>query len=128
MGDYVLDTHACVFALVAPRRLGKRARRVLTSPGEHGFWLPAAATAEIILLRELGRIELGLPEIHTAIESTSLRFLDLTWQQLDEFSSLTSIRDPFDRLIISAARSVGAKLITKDESLADTGLVEVVWS
>jgi PIN domain nuclease of toxin-antitoxin system len=52
----------------------------------------------------------------------------LTWNQLDEFSSLTSIRDPFDRLIVSAARSTGAKLITKDESLADSGLVDVVWS
>ena len=128
MTDYVLDTHACVFALGAPRRLGRRARRVLTSPGEHRFWLPAAAAAEIALLRELGRIELGLPEIRTAMDTTSLRFLDLTWQQLDEFSSLTSIRDPFDRLVVSAARSLGAKLITKDESLADTGLVDVVWS
>jgi PIN domain nuclease of toxin-antitoxin system len=128
MADYVLDTHACVFALSAPRRLGRRARRVLTGPGDHRFWLPAAAAAEIALLRELGRIELGLPELRTAMDTSSLLFLDLTWQQLNEFSSLTSIRDPFDRLIVSAARSLGARLISKDETLADSGLVDVVWS
>jgi PIN domain nuclease of toxin-antitoxin system len=52
----------------------------------------------------------------------------LTWEQLDEFVSLTSIRDPFDRLVVSAARTLDAKLVSKDEALAETGLVEVVWS
>ena len=33
-----------------------------------------------------------------------------------------------DRLILSAARSTGAKLITRGETLSDLGLVDVVWS
>jgi PIN domain nuclease of toxin-antitoxin system len=37
------------------------------------------------------------------------------------------IRDPFDRLIVSAARVHGARLVTRDEAIAGLGLVPVVW-
>jgi PIN domain nuclease of toxin-antitoxin system len=37
------------------------------------------------------------------------------------------IRDPFDRLIVATGRSTGAKLISRDETLRDLGLVDVVW-
>jgi PIN domain nuclease of toxin-antitoxin system len=127
VAEYILDTHACVFALAHPRKLGAAARRVLESkPGR--VWIPAAVAAEIALLRELGRIGLGLPELRAAIDgSECLRFLDLTFEQIEIFGSLGGIRDPFDRLVVSAARARRAKLISKDDALVDTGLVDVVW-
>ncbi len=70
--SYVLDTHACVFMLAAPKKLGAGARAALR--------------------RVLG-----------------------------------SIADPFDRLIVSAARSKGAILITRDATVAEGGLVETLW-
>ena len=58
------------------------------------------------MLRELGRLEVGLVELKAALDSApSLRFLPLDLAQLDEFALLPSLRDPFDRLIVSAARS-----------------------
>ena len=35
---------------------------------------------------------------------------------------------PFDRLIVSATRSVRGTLITRDGALADSGLVETLWA
>ena len=58
----------------------------------------------------------------------SLRFLPLDLDPLEEFAALDSLKDPFDRLIVSAARRLGARLITKDGAIEDTGLVETVWS
>lgn len=129
--SYVLDTHACVFSLAAPGKLGAKARRAMQSveAGESQAWVPAAVVAEIILLRELGRIEIGLSHLKTAMEqAAALRFLPLDLRQLDEFAALAALRDPFDRLIVSASRAVGAKLITKDRSIAGQGLVQTVWS
>jgi PIN domain nuclease of toxin-antitoxin system len=57
-----------------------------------------------------------------------LRFLPLDLSQLEEFVALTGIRDPFDRLIVSAARHLRASLLTRDASLEETGLVETIWS
>ena len=82
----------------------------------------------MILLQQLGRIVVGLPEVRSLVEQGSLSFLPLDLDQFDEFAALSSIKDPFDRLIVAAARRMGAALITRDESLADLGLVRIVWS
>lgn len=92
-------------------------------------WIPAAVAAEIVLLKELGRIEIGLPDLKVALEhAPGLRFLPLDLRQLDEFAALGVLRDAFDRLIVGAARAVDAKLLTKDTNLQDFGLVHTVWS
>lgn len=130
VASFILDTHAFVFAVVTPAKLGRRARQVMqrAETGLDEVCLPAAAAAEIQLLRELGRTRVGLPEIRAAIEEVAgLRFLDLDLAQIDEFAALVSIRDPFDRLILGAARAIGARLITRDRRLSETGLVEAVW-
>lgn len=131
MADYVLDTHACVFALAAPAKLGRRARRALQR-AEHertAVWIPAAAAAEIVLLRELGRTELGLSALRDACErSANWRVLPLDIEQIDEFAALASIRDPFDRLIVAAARRLRVKLISRDALLRESGLVETIWA
>lgn len=131
MADYVLDTHACVFALASPKKLGGKAKRALQSveSGASIGWIPAAVVAEIVLLHELGRSGIGLQQLEAAMEDApSLRFLPLDQPQLREFAVHTGIRDPFDRLIISAARATHARLITRDEDLAETNLVQTVWS
>lgn len=68
--SYVLDTHACVFSLTKPEKLGTKARRAMRSveAGRGEAWIPAAVVAEIVLLRELGRIEIGLAHLTTAME------------------------------------------------------------
>jgi len=92
-------------------------------------YVPAAVVAEVLILRDLGRVRIGLPELRKATESApGLYFLPLDLTQLDHFAALVTLRDPFDRLIVSAARSVGAALVTRDGQIADSGLVETVWS
>ena len=128
---YVVDTHTCVFLLAAPRKLGASARRTLqrVESGRDEAWVPAAVAAEIVLLHELGRIGIGLPQLRETLDSVpGLRFLPLDLHQLDEFASLTGIRDPFDRLIMSAARSLKADLVSRDEALGQSGLVRIVWA
>lgn len=130
MRRYVLDTHACVFALVAPAKLGSAGRRALEAveAGRSEAWVPAAVVAEIILLRELGRIEIGLTSLKTAMEQApGFRFLPLDLDQLDEFTALGAVRDPFDRLIAAASRALRAKLISRDRLLDEHGLVQTIW-
>ena len=130
MAEYVLDTHACLFALAAPRKLGRRARRVLQQADQQGHtvWLPAAVVTEVVMLKELRRTDLGLPALREVFERSCWRFLALDLRQIDAFAGLSMIRDPFDRLIVAAARSVGAKLISRDAALGDLGLVDIIWT
>ncbi len=80
------------------------------------------------MLRELGRVAIGLPDIRTLVaDLPQIALLPLDLAQLDEFAALSAIRDPFDRLIIAAARATGSRLLTRDAAIADSGLAQVVW-
>ena len=130
MARYVLDTHTCVFMLTSPRKLGARARAIIENveAGRDQAWLPAAVVAELLILRGLGKLGIGLPEVKNALEScANLRFLPLDLVQLEEFAALSAVRDPFDRLMVSASRATHARLLTRDQALAESGLIETVW-
>lgn len=127
---YVLDTHALVLAIGAPKKLGPEAQRVMRriERGQDEGLIPAAVGSEIALLRELGRTDIGIPELKVLFdEAPGLRLLPLDFAQLEVFATLQSIRDPFDRLIVSATLSQGARLMTKDSLLTESGLVHAIW-
>ena len=116
--------------LTAPRKLGAKARAAVEAveAGSGEAWVPAAVVAEIVILRGLGRVRIGIPELKATMAATpNFRFSPLDLAQLDEFAALASIHDPFDRLVVSAARSLDARLLTRDQTIADSGLVETVW-
>ncbi len=129
MNRFVFDTHALIYALEEPAKLGLRAKqvRLLIETGRAEAFVPAAAVAEILLLGGLGRTKVTLTPIAAACEQ-GMSFLPLDLAQLSEFAACTLLRDPFDRLIVSAARAMGAKLITKDGLIEESGLVQTVWS
>jgi len=125
-----VDTHALLWNLTRPARLRPGARRALkeVDRGAAAAWLPAAVAIEVVLLQQLGRTSVGVPELRDLIEQGSLSFLPLDLEQLDEFAALSSIKDPFDRLIVAAARRIDGALITRDETLSEGGLVRVIWN
>ena len=130
MSTFVLDTHALVLSLVAPKKLGRQAARVMrgVERGTHEALVPAVAAAEVALLHGLRRIDLGIPELKAALADVpSIRFLELDLAQVETFATLSAIRDPFDRLIVSAALATGSSLVSKDAQLAESGLVRVIW-
>jgi PIN domain nuclease of toxin-antitoxin system len=48
-------------------------------------------------------------------------------QLLLEAASVTTLPDPYDRLIVAQARVAGLALITGDEKIQESGLVRTVW-
>ncbi len=52
--------------------------------------------------------------------------LPLDIEQGIEFGALSRVRDPMDRMILSAARATGSRLISRDEALDGFG-VERIW-
>jgi PIN domain nuclease of toxin-antitoxin system len=127
--EYVLDTHTFVWWAAAPKRLGKAAARALgaVDRGKARAWIPAIIAVELTLLREAGRRLPGPAEIEAATKrNTEVRVLPVDVKQALEFALLGSIRDPFDRLIVAAARAAGMPLITADTTIAESDLVEVI--
>jgi PIN domain nuclease of toxin-antitoxin system len=127
--EYVLDTHAVVFYLRG-RRMGREAARVFrdVDGGRAGAVVPSIVPIEMTLLRDAGRTAIGMVEFEATVgRNPAFRVLPLDFAQAREFALLPALRDPFDRMIVAAARAVQLPLITADGEIADSGLVEVVW-
>ena len=130
MTTVVADTHALVWHLVAPRKLGKGTRRAFAAT-DSGRWMchvPAAVLIEAWLLHERGRLRIGPAQILEAIAGRpGYGVLPLDIEQAIEFGAVPTIRDPMDRLILAAARVTGSRLVTVDDSLGGYG-VDVIWA
>jgi PIN domain nuclease of toxin-antitoxin system len=126
---YVLDTHVLVWFLCG-RTMGKSASRALDAvdAGRATGWIPAVVTIELALLHERGRVSIGIAELEaTLARNPLLRILPLDLAQAREFALLRGVRDPFDRMILAAAKSAACPLISADERVAASGLVDVLW-
>lgn len=129
MKSYVFDTHAFVW-YVRGRRVGRAAARALREidRGTSRAWVPAVLAIELALLRERRRSEIGIPELEATLErNAEIRPLPLDLAQAREFALLPVVRDPFDRLILAAARCLRCPLLSADESIAASGLAQVIW-
>ena len=122
-----IDTHALIWYLSRPKRLARAARRFLREADAAGasVFVPAIVAVELTLLREAGRKTVGVPQLEALMAAQpTFALLPLDFPQATEFALLQSIPDPFDRMILAAARVVGAPLITADEEIHASALVE----
>jgi PIN domain nuclease of toxin-antitoxin system len=130
MKAYVLDTHAFVWWVSKPTRLGTEARRVLRAvdAGRARAWIPSIVGVELTLLGEAQRLRLGVAELEAATKrNDEVRILVHDLAQASEFAVVRSLGDPFDRMVVAAARAAELPLVTADATIASSGLVEVVW-
>jgi PIN domain nuclease of toxin-antitoxin system len=120
MSALLLDTHVVHWWSAEPNRLSRTAQRALDAAEET---LVAAITwHELAWLARHERIVLDIP-IRSWLEelSANVRTVGLTPAIADTAVSLPSSfpRDPADRLIYASAIERGAKLVTKDRSIAE---------
>ncbi len=129
MTSIVADTHALVWHLTSPRKLGAKARRALAA-ADDGRWLcyvPAICLVEIWLLHERGRLRIDVTQIlETLAGHPGYSILALDVEQSVDFGALVTVRDPMDRLIVAAARVTGSRIVSSDEALSGHG-PERVW-
>jgi PIN domain nuclease of toxin-antitoxin system len=53
--------------------------------------------------------------------------LEVSPAQVFDADELRFTRDPFDGLIVAAARDLGLPLITRDTTIRESGAVRVIW-
>jgi len=130
---YVTDTHALIHHVSdRKRRLGRKARDIFdrSDRGRDTIIVPFSALEEVLLLSEAGRIHIPLPFREFVISLDKAENVDLGVNDtavLLEAATFTTIRDPFDRMIVAQARVAGVPLITGDDEIHESGLVRTVW-
>ena len=126
----VLDTHAWLWWVNQPSRLGKAARTLLK--GARSVGVPAICCLEVATLVRRGRISLDRPVLEwlaAALDQPGVALIPITPAVATTAADLpaTFPGDPADRLITATAILESAALVTRDERLRSFPGVRTVW-
>ena len=129
---YVCDTHCLLWWATGTRQLGKNAARVFARAerGLDEIRLPTVVLFELALLVERGRFtpRVGWNRWTESLQGRpGLRVELLTVQDVGEARHLAALVDPFDRMIAATALRLDCPLLTADQRITDSGLVQTVW-
>jgi len=128
----VTDTHPLIFHAAGGGRLGTKAKAQFAAAeaGRTIVYVPAAVMWEVALLARIVRINLRRPvrEFFSDLFSNpAYQPHDLTAAQVFDAADLRFTRDPFDGLVVAAARDLDLALISRDSAVRASGSVRVIW-
>jgi len=127
----LLDTHALVWMVGEPGRLSRAATTAIrAAQGQGGVGVSAITLWELASLVARGRIQAyGTVDasVWLLIEGITVKPITpeiaaVAAQFPDDFS-----KDPADRLIAATARAEGIGLVTRDEKLRRSPLLNTIW-
>ncbi len=125
----LLDTHAVVWSLSEPQRLGPGLRRLLNDSS----FVPFVSTVslwEILAKVKAGKLHFAVePESSLKQHLESLQALILPLRADHVYAAYrlpVHHKDPWDRLLIGQALAEGAQLATRDEAIRQYE-VPVIW-
>jgi PIN domain nuclease of toxin-antitoxin system len=128
----VADTHALVLHAGGSKALGRRAAAHFAACERQQalVYVPMAVIWEMSLLARASRINLRRPVqafFEDLFSNPAYHPYDQTPAQIYLADELRFTRDPFDALIVAAARTLALPLLTRDESIRQSGAVRVIW-
>lgn len=130
----VLDTHALVWWISEPKRVGAKARKLIESAvaGRSPMFVSSISIWEVAMLVAARRIELTFEVNAWIAHVEALPFLSFVpvdnriaarAVQLANFAH----KDPADRIIVATALGLGATLLTVDKQLRACAAVATAW-
>jgi len=130
---YVTDTRPLVwYASRRHRQLSAKALRAFRAAdaSRAQILVPAVVFREISILEKIGRIRLAHPVTQWAETLLLQAGFDLASLELSDIGEAMKFNindDIFDAAIVAAASTRNLPLITRDEGITDSGIVDVFW-
>ncbi len=130
----LLDTHALLWSLIDPDKLSMEARTAIADPGSQVV-VSAVSFWEISIKTALGKLRLEgvtAEQLVDAAQQQGFDLLPLDPRLAASFSRLPADpqhRDPFDRMLVWQAISLGYTLVSRDRKIAASPLpgLRVLW-
>jgi len=130
MSDYVADTHALYWYLMASPKLGAKARQAFgeAAQGLALIFLPAIVLAELFYVNKKHGEPLDFAAAFLRLQQSS-QFVLLPFEPTDvlDFSAHATVPEMHDRLVVGAALRLGVPCLTHDGQIVNSGLVNTVW-
>jgi PIN domain nuclease of toxin-antitoxin system len=128
----VTDTHPLIFHAVGGGQLGSRARAIFErcEQQEAILYVPVAVIWECSLLARVAKINFRRTVrafFDDLFSNPAYQPIELAPEQVFLADEFRFTRDPFDGLIVAAAHGTGLPLVTRDEVIRESGVVQVIW-
>ncbi len=133
MSVYITDTHPLIwFTLNKHTSLSKKALAVFESAvkGESFIYIPAIVLWEVAILEQKQRIKLNngfLNWSEQLLKTKAFAIAPLEPEIIALGTGFNFNNDPFDEMITAFASQLELPLITKDNAITNSGLIEVCW-
>jgi PIN domain nuclease of toxin-antitoxin system len=131
MAIYVTDTHALLWYLAGSAALSEKARAALDEAalGTSTVIVPAIVLAEFIMLLEKRHLPLDINDLLHLLQSRpGFQLSSLSSETVLRIQTLTVFPDIHDRLIVAETHRISsALLITRDQMITNSGIVQTVW-
>jgi PIN domain nuclease of toxin-antitoxin system len=112
----LLDTHALLWWLSDDRRLGAKARCLISDP-DHDILVSVAALWEIVVKQRVGKLEADIGAIERALLADGFDRLPIAANHLATLATLPlHHRDLFDQLLIAQAIAEDATFLSDDRN------------
>lgn len=126
----LLDTHALIFWIMEPSKLGDRASKTINKASRLGVHV--ISCFEIAILVEKDKIELPKPVGDWISDALSHPKTDLVPLSIAVAVQCTQLpddfhRDPVDRMLAATCLLNDWPLVTKDKLIEKWGYIETIW-
>jgi PIN domain nuclease of toxin-antitoxin system len=121
----LLDTHAWLWMMIEPQRIGLRTRALLEAQG-HTFVLSVASAWELAIKHAAGRLTLPEPPLQYVRSRTLADGVGLIAVSLEHVCRAAELprhhADPFDRVLVAQAEIERLVIITHDQHIPRYGV------
>jgi PIN domain nuclease of toxin-antitoxin system len=125
----LLDTHAALWLINNPEKMSHPASVLLLNE-EYTLHLSMASAWEVAIKASIGKLRgptSGVRAFLTKLEEMPISLLPIMQRHLETLEALPFIhRDPFDRLLVAAAKAEGMTILTTDGNIQKYD-VPTVW-
>lgn len=127
--NYVADAHTIVWYFIDDPRLSQNARQAFEQTLTAGvIFIPTIVLAEIMYISQKGRISMTFEDTLFHIEMyENFRITALELDILKVAATISGDLEMHDRLIVATALHFDAHLITRDEQITRSRVVNTVW-
>lgn len=130
----LLDTHALLWSIIAPEQLSPAARTAITDPAAQ-VAVSAVSFWEIAIKSALGKLTVQGATPEALVDAAQQQGFDLLPLDPRLAASFTRLpidpqhRDPFDRMLVWQALSLGYTLVSRDRKISAIQLsgLRVLW-
>jgi PIN domain nuclease of toxin-antitoxin system len=129
----VADSHAIVWFTSGSARLSATARTALRdAQRDHGLTVSVATFLDLWYVTQTTR-QVTPDQLRrlrqTLVTSPAVDLHPVDEAVADAFTSIdrAAIADPWDRLIVATALMLEAPLVTRDQAIQRSGVVETIW-